>query len=233
MSSPSEPFLVFEPADELRFKGPFHTDVSTTTLKITNTSQKRITFKVKTTAPKNYCVRPNQGVVEPASSFSVSVMLQPLVIDAKEKPKHKFMVQTMVLSEGDDTDIETLWKNAAPENVITSTKMRCVFEIADGSGEAVTDKVPENGVKSLSSAKPSVQSASQSSVSQSDELKRLELNNENIQLKEELLRLRRSARANEMAPTSAGSVQAPAEPMVYIVLGLVVLVIGYIIGKIF
>jgi len=46
--------------------GPF-TEVVTADLKLSNPSKKRICFKVKTTAPKQYCVRPNNGLIEPGA----------------------------------------------------------------------------------------------------------------------------------------------------------------------
>ena len=52
--------------------GPFKDEVSSSNLTVTNTSEKRITFKIKTTAPKRYCVRPNQGIVEPGSTVSIA-----------------------------------------------------------------------------------------------------------------------------------------------------------------
>lgn len=51
--------------------GPF-VDVVTAELKLSNPSRSRICFKVKTTAPKQYCVRPNNGLVEPGSSIIVA-----------------------------------------------------------------------------------------------------------------------------------------------------------------
>ena len=51
--------------------GPF-TDVVTADLKLSNPSEKRVCFKVKTTAPKRYCVRPNSGIIEPNQSVSVA-----------------------------------------------------------------------------------------------------------------------------------------------------------------
>ena len=51
--------------------GPF-TDVVTSDLKLTNPSEKRVCFKVKTTAPKRYCVRPNSGIIEPGSTVTVA-----------------------------------------------------------------------------------------------------------------------------------------------------------------
>lgn len=53
--------------------GPF-TDVVTAELKLYNPTEKRICFKVKTTAPKRYCVRPNSGLLEPEGSIIVAGM---------------------------------------------------------------------------------------------------------------------------------------------------------------
>lgn len=81
--------------------GPF-TEVVTSHLKLSNPSDRRICFKVKTTAPKRYCVRPNNGIVEGRSSALIAVMLQPFDIESQtDRNKHKFMVQTIFVPDGD------------------------------------------------------------------------------------------------------------------------------------
>ena len=45
------------------------------TIKLHNPTDKKVCFKVKTTAPKKYCVRPNSGIIQPQSSVSVAGML--------------------------------------------------------------------------------------------------------------------------------------------------------------
>ncbi|XP_054614790.1 vesicle-associated membrane protein-associated protein B/C-like isoform X1 [Dunckerocampus dactyliophorus] len=121
-----EQVLVLEPQHELKFRGPF-TDVVTATLKLTNPTDRNVCFKVKTTAPRRYCVRPNSGVIEATSSINVSVMLQPFDYDPNEKSKHKFMVLSM-LAPYDMTDMEGVWKDAKPEELMDS-KLRCAFEM--------------------------------------------------------------------------------------------------------
>uniref|UniRef100_A0A3B3BZF4 MSP domain-containing protein n=1 Tax=Oryzias melastigma TaxID=30732 RepID=A0A3B3BZF4_ORYME len=74
---------------------PF-TDVVTATLKLTNPTDRNVCFKVKTTAPRRYCVRPNSGIIDAGTSINVSVMLQPFDYDPNEKSKHKFMVQSLL-----------------------------------------------------------------------------------------------------------------------------------------
>lgn len=46
------------------------------TLALQNPTGERVAFKVKTTSPKKYCVRPSSGIVEPGSSKEVQVIMQ-------------------------------------------------------------------------------------------------------------------------------------------------------------
>lgn len=46
-------------------------------LTLSNPTDQRVAFKVKTTAPKKYCVKPSNGFVEPGSTRDVQVVMQP------------------------------------------------------------------------------------------------------------------------------------------------------------
>lgn len=120
--------LQIDPPNELVFKGPFD-DVVTSHLKLTNPSDKEVCFKVKTTAPKQYCVRPNSGIIHPGDTSTVTIMLQPFdssgTSDA-ERAKHKFMVQSAYVPPGDQT-LESIWKVTQPSDFMDS-KIRVVFE---------------------------------------------------------------------------------------------------------
>jgi vesicle-associated membrane protein-associated protein B len=89
---------LLDPANELRFQGPF-ADYVTVSLTIANPTDKRIAFKIKTTAPKRYCVTPNSGVLDSAQCVEVNVLLQTFQCDPNEKNKHKFMVQYLYLND--------------------------------------------------------------------------------------------------------------------------------------
>uniref|UniRef100_A0A8C1A345 Vesicle-associated membrane protein-associated protein A n=1 Tax=Cyprinus carpio carpio TaxID=630221 RepID=A0A8C1A345_CYPCA len=121
-----EQVLILDPPTDLRFRGPF-TDVVTANLKLKNPSERKVCFKVKTTAPRRYCVRPNSGIIDPGAAVIISVMLQPFEYDPNEKSKHKFMVQT-IFAPAAATDTEALWKDAKPDDLMDS-KLRCVFEL--------------------------------------------------------------------------------------------------------
>ncbi|KAL6864098.1 PapD-like protein [Trichoderma novae-zelandiae] len=80
---------------ELSFRRPFTVEVSQI-LKIKNPSSSPLAFKVKTTAPKQYCVRPNAGRIEPGQDFDVTVLLQAMKSDPPldAKCRDKFLVQS-------------------------------------------------------------------------------------------------------------------------------------------
>ncbi|XP_019640235.1 PREDICTED: vesicle-associated membrane protein-associated protein B-like isoform X12 [Branchiostoma belcheri] len=158
-----EQVLILEPSGELKFKGPF-TEVVTSNLKLNNPTDKRVCFKVKTTAPRRYCVRPNSGVVEPSSSINVSVMLQPFDYDPQEKNKHKFMVQSMFAPEGgiDNETMVNMWKDADQTQLMDS-KLKCVFELPPEALQALA-KGKTNVFKLESSTPPPRKSVSAPSI---------------------------------------------------------------------
>ncbi|KAI9893198.1 MAG: phosphatidylinositol-binding protein scs2 [Vezdaea aestivalis] len=61
---------------ELAFRRPFDHEVSQV-LRLSNPSQDPVAFKVKTTAPKKYCVRPNSGRIEVGKNVEVHGMFEP------------------------------------------------------------------------------------------------------------------------------------------------------------
>ncbi|KFM78151.1 Vesicle-associated membrane protein/synaptobrevin-binding protein, partial [Stegodyphus mimosarum] len=192
-----EQALILDPPSELRFKAPF-TDVTTSFLSLTNPTDKQICFKVKTTAPKTYCVRPNSGVVAPKETIVVAVMLQPLDLENADRNRHKFMVQSMFVPDGEFNQ-ETVWRDVPPEGLMNS-KLKCVFDIPADSTQVsaevaeqpkveqkATHHVQEVPVKSCE-----VETESKKLYEENKKLKRelFDLRQENSSLKEEGLRSR-------------------------------------------
>jgi hypothetical protein len=48
-------------------------------MKLTNPSEKKVCFKIKTTAPKKYCVRPNSGVLDAKGVIDVAGKLKSVI----------------------------------------------------------------------------------------------------------------------------------------------------------
>lgn len=124
------------------FRGPF-SEVVTSHLVLKNPSNQPVIFKVKTTAPKQYCVRPNSGIIAAHDEAIIAVMLQPFDINSPDKHKHKFMVQTMLAPADFEPDqLDTVWKNAAKSELMDS-KLRCVFEEGEpASADTTTSDDP-------------------------------------------------------------------------------------------
>ena len=113
------------PNGDLVFKGPFNV-VSTTTLKLNNSGNERLAYKIKTTAPKRYCVKPNSGYLEAHTTASIHgkiwcrsprfsrvarsarlVMLQPQTAgQPDDRNKHKFMVQWAAVPNDYTDDVD-------------------------------------------------------------------------------------------------------------------------------
>ncbi|CAF1076155.1 unnamed protein product [Rotaria sp. Silwood1] len=115
------------PNGDLIFKGPFNV-VSTTTLKLSNSGNERLAYKIKTTAPKRYCVKPNSGFLEPHGTANIQVMLQPQTSGQEDdRSKHKFMVQWVDVPNTYSDDVENFWKQDLSKNNVHDAKLKCVF----------------------------------------------------------------------------------------------------------
>lgn len=129
MATKPKQILELRPPAEIIFEGPFE-HVVTSYLELFNPSENKIGFKVKTTAPRRYCVRPNSGVVEPNCKVKIAIMLQPIEQESQaEKSKHKFMVQSTIIREN-ISNLDSVWTEASPEEIMDS-KLRCVFQMPD------------------------------------------------------------------------------------------------------
>lgn len=125
--------LKIEPKNEIVFKGPYD-QVVTEFFTLKNPTDSTIAFKVKTTAPKRYCVRPNNGQIPPQKTVQVAVMLQPGDL-SQEKHKHKFMIQSVIVPNNENdqqANIDELFKSASPLEIMDS-KFKCVFLDYDGN----------------------------------------------------------------------------------------------------
>ncbi|KAM3242506.1 hypothetical protein ACQJBY_054885 [Aegilops geniculata] len=127
MSSESRELLGIDP-NELRFAFELQKQISCS-LHLTNRTDKYIAFKVKTTSPKKYCVRPNNGIVAPRSTFDVLVTMQA----QREAPpdmqcRDKFLVQSAVVSQDiapKDINGDMFTKESG--NVVDEVKLQVVY----------------------------------------------------------------------------------------------------------
>lgn len=232
-----EQILRIDPEHELKFKGPFTTP-TTSLLKLTNPSDKRICFKIKTTAPKRYCVRPNSGLLEPGQSLSIAVVFQPCELEPTAS-KHKFMVQAIYAPDG-DVNMESLWKDVDPSKLM-DTKLRCTFELpVDAASQNDLNTVQEEKVtrakhdEVLKQPKAYADEGRASDSSSRGGSDVTQIKQENTQLREEIEKLMRQLKSRDSGGNLVGvgpSASPPTFPMLFIVLAIAAVLLGLVLGK--
>ncbi|OQR96870.1 hypothetical protein THRCLA_07143 [Thraustotheca clavata] len=141
--------ITVEPTDFLTFSLSVGSTPQAALIITNQSSVDNVAFKVKTTRPMRYLVRPNQGIIRPNSVATVLVILQQkdcdeltrMNVSERQLSNDKFLVQSIgVDAEFCDLlttkspkdvmdDLTALW--AAPGNKkIGNKKLRCRFEDA-------------------------------------------------------------------------------------------------------
>ncbi|KAF9600495.1 hypothetical protein IFM89_009944 [Coptis chinensis] len=237
--------LSIEP-QELKFPFELKKQISCS-LQVLNKTDDYVAFKVKTTNPKKYCVRPNTGVVLPRSTCDVVVTMQA----QREAPpdlqcKDKFLLQSVTATPGataKDINPEMKWVfdqfNKESGNLIEECKLRVVYvappqppsPVSEGSEEGSSPRasLSENGnmnsadytAVSRGSNEPQEKSSEGSAlISKLTEEKNTAIEQAN-KLRHELERLRSEA------SRSRGGVQF----LYVVIIGLLGLLLGYILKR--
>ncbi|RVD85706.1 uncharacterized protein DFL_004017 [Arthrobotrys flagrans] len=98
---------------ELGFRRPFDRE-TVQKLYIKNPNPGPVAFKVKTTAPKQYCVRPNSGRIEAGQDVEVAVLLQAMREDPPPdfRCRDKFLVQSVLITADQEfANIASVWSS--------------------------------------------------------------------------------------------------------------------------
>ncbi|XP_009371054.2 vesicle-associated protein 2-1-like [Pyrus x bretschneideri] len=119
-------------------------------LKVVNNTEHHVAFKVKTTSPKKYFVRPNTGVIQAWDSCVIRVTLQA----QREYPpdmqcKDKFLLQSTTVppnTDVDDLPQDTFTKESG--RVLEECKLRVVY-VASGAQGNSEDEATRSSMRSL------------------------------------------------------------------------------------
>uniref|UniRef100_A0A5B6YKK0 Putative vesicle-associated protein 2-2 n=1 Tax=Davidia involucrata TaxID=16924 RepID=A0A5B6YKK0_DAVIN len=78
---------------------------SSCSVRLVNKSNHHVAYKIKTTSPKKYCVRPTTGIIEPKSTCDFTVTMQAHRLAPPDMIcKDKFLVQSTVVPVGTTND---------------------------------------------------------------------------------------------------------------------------------
>lgn len=102
-------------------------------------------FKVKTTAPKLYCVRPNASIVEPGATTKISIILQGFSQPLKKSYvcKDKFLIVSVPCEDIEDAaKVSDIWSDLESKNKeqVVSKKLRVNYVITDEDEEDEDDE---------------------------------------------------------------------------------------------
>jgi DNA-directed RNA polymerase I, II, and III subunit RPABC2 len=93
-------------------------------LKVTNTTSSAVAFKVKTTAPKNYLVKPSAGVLAANGDAEIKITLNKQTSDPSAN-NDRFLVQAVKSSTGKDLTKEE-WQ-AVEKSSVQELRLHVVF----------------------------------------------------------------------------------------------------------
>lgn len=232
--------------DVLDYRSPL-TQQSTEYVSIANRSDQAIAFKVKTTAPKFYCVRPNAALVAPGEQVQVQVIFLGLPEEPAEdyKCRDKFLVITLPCPyELSDRSVAEAWSDLEAEfkkeAISKKIKVRYTVESAGNDEEIVSQGdaaqnsekdvvVPQESTKTttgtLSNREPQTHSV-EGAVDQQQQ---------DISIKKAIDDIADAAATpskSQRTATETTSVQSTKEssvnPAIIGIIALVVLVVGYL-----
>lgn len=138
--------LSVEPNESLHFSKTATSGSLNRMLKLTNTSSGNVAFKVKTTAPKSYLVRPSSGTLRPKDHQEVQIILQPQGGDVASN--HRFLVQAFTVQSAEPVSRED-WANI-PKEQIQEQRLNVILEagsaapVSAASGNAVAEAEDAN-----------------------------------------------------------------------------------------
>ncbi|KAJ7944748.1 Vesicle-associated 1-1-like protein [Quillaja saponaria] len=232
--------LSIEPL-ELKFPFELKKQISCS-LQLLNKTDNYVAFKVKTTNPKKYCVRPNTGIVLPRSTCDVIVTMQA----QKESPpdmqcKDKFLLQSVKTNDGATTkDINAEMFSKEAGHVVEECKLRVVYvsppqppsPVAEGSEEGSSPRgsLSENGnvngsefsnaTRAFEPQDKSAELQARSLISKLNEEKNSAIQ-QNNKLRQELELLRRESNKN----------RGGASLLFVVLVGLLGIIMGYVLKK--
>ncbi|KAK3158612.1 hypothetical protein QOZ80_2AG0139400 [Eleusine coracana subsp. coracana] len=172
-------------------------------LKVVNNSEHHVAFKVKTTSPRKYFVRPNASIVQPWDSCTITITLQA----QKEYPldmqcKDKFLIQsTRVAASTDMDEIPPDTFNKEVDKVIEEMKLKVVYTLPSvGSDDSSASSIGSRSFKAASDDLTMLKNASIEEIQNIQRLKEERDNmlqqNQQIQRELDVLRRRRSRKGD-------------------------------------
>lgn len=231
---------------ELKFRFEVRKQVPAS-LQLYNPTDAPVAFKVKTTSPKKYCVRPNTSVIPPGQTQEVMVIMQA----QKEMPpdlnacKDKFLVQCVQVTAETSSPEKAAEMLASKSAGVHECKLKVTFLVPhappspvpeDDAGEMAAAQVPSaSDASKLRNALESLSAATGEKEMANTQVERLQRELASLATKRETLELANNlanARAGSKVPGKGGVATAPAKKEGYNLIHLLIIfLIFFLLGR--
>ncbi|KAK4422862.1 Vesicle-associated protein 1-1 [Sesamum alatum] len=144
-----EKLLNVEP-QELSFNYELNKQASSS-IRLSNRTQKHVAFKVMTTSPNKYCVLPNLGIVLPGSNCDLIVTMRgPKVLLPKVQCTDKFLIKSVLASPGATTEdgVGKLFEKEAGGHV-QDCKLKVIYTFPGQVPPSIADKALTSSLSSV------------------------------------------------------------------------------------
>uniref|UniRef100_A0A3Q0SMJ3 Motile sperm domain containing 2 n=1 Tax=Amphilophus citrinellus TaxID=61819 RepID=A0A3Q0SMJ3_AMPCI len=132
--------LDVSPAEELSF-GSGETEKKSLII-LNNVVKNQVAFKVRTTAPDKYRVKPSSSCCEPGASVDIVVSLHG---GSQASPQDRFLIMAAEMENAGSQDLSQFWKEV-PKNKVMEHRLRChVLESAKPAIKLFKDSPMETG----------------------------------------------------------------------------------------
>uniref|UniRef100_A0A7N6BHX9 MSP domain-containing protein n=1 Tax=Anabas testudineus TaxID=64144 RepID=A0A7N6BHX9_ANATE len=132
--------LDVSPAEELSF-GSGETEKKSLII-LTNVTKNQVAFKVRTTAPEKYRVKPSSSCCEPGSSVDIVVSLHG---GCQVSPQDRFLIMAAEMDNVGSPELAQFWKEV-PKTKIIEHRLRChVLESIKPTVSPLRNSLPETG----------------------------------------------------------------------------------------
>jgi len=142
--------LNITPSDSLEFVVMDFQKETLDIINLKNCTDDLVTYKVKTTAPEKYRVRPSTGLIQPGQAVDVNVYLPPGMHSTN---RDKFLIMSLVVADKESekgiNELNDMWKSASKDDIVEH-RIRCV--LIDQSQSTYADETIAKDVGELKEA---------------------------------------------------------------------------------
>lgn len=134
------PLLDVSPAEELSF-GSGETEKKSLII-LSNVTKNQVAFKVRTTAPEKYRVKPSSSCCEPGASIDIVVSLHG---GSQASPQDRFLVMAAEMDNAGSQELTQFWKEVSKTKIMEH-RLRChVLESVKPTVSPLRDSPVETG----------------------------------------------------------------------------------------